>query len=261
MNAFKKFGLSAILILLSGFCRANDVAYSGTFVGTEGLATTGTNGVAQSKTYTRNYNTTGDRISIEVVASTYTVAVSTTFNSTNYTLNTPTITISGFSTGWMTGIQVLLTTATVSISGLTNQTTYYISMISGGGTGGTGTTNPSVFKLSSSLANAVAGTGIVLASSSTSTNNFTLAPLTFSNTNGGGIQAQWSDDNSNWFNATTGNYNAAISSVTFAVAGNTSLWDFGQVQHKYLRMVETPPTSGAMKYTVTANEKYSTSSH
>lgn len=259
---FKNVVTKLIIATLATFitakvCHATDIAYSGTFVGTEGLATTGTNGSSIAKNYTRDYNTTGDRLSIQVQASTYTVAVSTTFNSTNYTLNTPTITISGFSTGWTTGLAVLYTSATVTISGLTNQTTYYLSVLSGGGTGGSGTTNPIVFKLSSSLSNATAGTGIVLASSSTSTNNFTLAPLSFTNTSGGGVQPQWSDDNTNWTNASTGNYGVAITSVTFASAGNTTLWDFGPIQHRYLRMKELPPTTGAMVYTITANEKYS----
>lgn len=256
-SVISKMVVVAALLACARPAHATDVAYSGTFVGTEGLATTGTNGVAQSKTYTRDMNTTGDRLSIQVVASTYTVAVSTTFNSNNYTLNTPTITISGFSTGWVTGLPVLYSTGSVAISGLTNQTTYYISMLSGGGTGGSGTTNPSVFKLSSSLANAVAGTGIVLASSSTATNNYTLAPLAWTNTSGGGVQPQWSDDNSNWVNATTGNYGLAITSVTFSSSGNSSLWDFGPIQHRYLRMSVTPATTGATKYTITSNEKYS----
>lgn len=252
-----KLVLAGCLLFGAHVAHATDVAYSGTFVGTEGLATTGTNGSAQSKTYTRDFNTTGDRVSIQVVASTYTVAVSTTINSNNYTVSTPTITISGFSTGWTTGLAVLYSTGSVAISGLTNQTTYYISMISGGGTGGSGTTNPSVFKLSSSLANAVAGTGIVLASSSTAANNYTLAPLAFANTSGGGVQPAWSDDGVNFVNATTGNWAASISSVTFASAGNNTLWDFGPIQHRYLRMSVAPPTSGAMKYTITSNEKYS----
>jgi hypothetical protein len=134
---FKTVILAAGFLLAVGAAHATDVAYSGTFVGTEGLATTGTNGVAQSKTYTRDINTTGDVISLQVTYSTYTVAVSTNFGSNQYTLNQPTITISGFSTGWMTGLPVLYSSAAANvISGLTDQTTYYVSMISGGGTGG-----------------------------------------------------------------------------------------------------------------------------
>jgi hypothetical protein len=255
-NVFAKLILAVGVLLLAVSCHATDVAYSGTFVGTEGLATTGTNGSAVARNYTRDYNTTGDRLSIQVVASTYTVAVSTTFNSTNYTLNTPTITISGFSTGWITGLAVLYSTGSVAISGLTNQTTYYLSVLSGGMTGGSSTTNPVVFKLASSLANAVAGTGIVLASSSTAANNYTLAPQAFA-AGTAGVQPQWSDDNANWTNATTGNWAASISSVTFSSSGNNTLWDFGPIQHRYLRMKVSPPTTGAMVYTITANEKYS----
>jgi hypothetical protein len=256
-NVFTKLLMAAGLLFVVRLAHATDVAYSGTFVGTEGLATTGTNGSAIAKNFTRNYNTTGDRLSIQVVSSTYTVAVSTTFNSNNYTVNTPTITISGFSTGWTTGLAVLYSTGSVAISGLTNQTTYYLSVLSGGGTGGSSTTNPVVFKLASSLANATSGTGIVLASSSTAANNYTLAPVAFANTSGGGVQPQWSDDNSTFFNATTGNYGLAITSVTFASSGATALWDMGPIQHRYLRMKVTQPTTGAAVYTITANEKYS----
>ena len=221
LTVLKKLFLTSILLLATSIARATDVAYSGTFIGTEGQATTGANGSAAAKTYTRDYNKTGDRISIQVVASTYTVAVSTTFNSNNYTLNQPTITISGFSTGWTTGLAVLYSTGTVAISGLTNQTTYYLSVISGGGTGGSSTTNPVVFKLSSSLANAVAGSGIVLASSSSATNNYTLTPAVWANSGStnAGVQPQWSDDNVNFVSATTGNYGLAITSVTFRIDG------------------------------------------
>lgn len=254
-NVFKKLLLLSSLLFTAGLCHATDVAYTGTFQGTEGAASSA--GAAVSKTYTRDMNITGDRVSMQIVSSTYTVAVSTTFNSNSYVLNTPTITISGFSTGWVPGLAVLYSTGSVAISGLTNQTTYYLSVLSGGGIGGSRTTQPVVFKLASSLANATAGTGIVLASSSTVTNNYTLAPLTFTNTTQGGIQLQWSDDNITYFNATTGNYGAAISSVTFASAGATALWDLGPIQHRYLRLNVMPPTTGAVNYTATDNERYS----
>jgi len=248
MNVLKTLILSAALTLVATFARATDIAYSGIFVGTEGLATSTGSGV--SSNFTRNFNTTGDRVTLQVIGSTYTVAVSTNFGSNSYVLNTPTITITN--NGFTTGLQVLLTTGTVTISGLTNQTTYYISLINPNNLGVSNT-----FKLSSSLANAVAGTGIVLASSSAVTNRYTLAPLAFSNTTGGGIQLQASDDGTNFVNVTTGNWAAAISSVTFASGGNNTLWDLGPIQYKFLRLKETPPTAGAINYTVYSNERYS----
>ena len=48
---------------------ATDVAYTGTFQGTEGPASV--SGGTTNKTYTRDMNTTGDRVSVQIVASTY----------------------------------------------------------------------------------------------------------------------------------------------------------------------------------------------
>ncbi len=182
------------------------------------------------------------------------VSGSTMLGGTNsaYTVNTPTITIAN--NGFTTGLQVLYSTGSATaIGGLTTQTTYYISVINPNNNGLSNT-----FKLASSLANAQAGTGIVLSSSQTKTtaDSFTLAPLAFTNTSGGGIQLQWSDDNVNWTNATTGNYNATIASVTFSTGGGTTLYDLGTISHRYLRAKETPPTTGAATYTCTDNERY-----
>lgn len=247
-NVLKTLILASALILMGSLARATDIGYSGTFVGTEGLATA--NGGATTATYTRNFNTTGDRVTLQVVGSTYTVAVSTNFGSNNYVLNTPTITIAN--NGFTTGLPVLYSTGTVAISGLTNQTTYYISIVNPNTLGLSNT-----FKLSSSQANAKAGTGIVLASSSTATNRYTLAPLAFTNTNGGGIQLQASNDGTNFVNITQGNYAITVTSVTFASTGNNVIWDLGPIQYKWLRLNVTPPTTGAENYTVTSNERYS----
>lgn len=341
------------------FAHATDVAYSGTFVGTEGLATK--TGQTANATYTRDMNTTGNRVSFQVTYSSYTgstsaksftdgsvstgsitvssnvyiqtstptiringVSISYTPASTStgtaksisdgivansslntvitstwtsagvvtatstivgtaanyamlsssqaalavsgpnmaggtnaaYTINTPTITIT--SNGFTTGFQVLYTTGSnVAISGITWGTTYYVSVVNPNTTTGLAST----FKLSSSLANAQAGTGIVLASSRTlvTADSFTLTPLTFSNTSGaGGVQLQWSDDGTNFSNATIGNYGVAITSVTFAAAGATTIYDLGAISHRYLRASETAPAAGAVTYTMTDNERYTT---
>ena len=235
------------LLLGARLVHATDVAYTGVFQGTEGPAKA--NGVVLSKTYTRDMNTTGDRISMQVVSSTYTLAASVTFSSANYIINTPTITIAS---NFTTGYQVLFSSGALApIGGLTLGTTYFVSVIK---------PNPlgigSSFKLALTSTGAVAGLGIVLTSTNPVANVYTLAPLAFTNA-GGGIQLQWSDDNVTYFNATTGNYGATISSVTFASAGTSTLWDLGPIQHRYLRLNETPPTTGAANYTVTDNERYS----
>jgi hypothetical protein len=80
--------------------------------------------------------------------------------------------------------------------------------------------------------------------------------LTWTNTSGGGIQFQTSDDNSNYINLTTGNYGLAISSVTFAAAGASTIYDLGRISHRYLRLKETPATTGATIYTIKSNEKW-----
>jgi hypothetical protein len=241
-----------LIALLFSFCaagvHATDIGYSGTFQGTEGPATS--SGQTQAATYTRNMNTTGDRVTLQVVSSSYTLAVSTTFTSANYTLNTPTITIT--SNKFTTGLPVLYSTGSVAISGLTNQTTYYISVINPNTLGVSNS-----FKLASTSTGAVAGVGIVLASSSSVSNVYTLAPLAFTNTSGGGFQIQWSNDGTNFVNATTGNWAASISSVTFSSSGNDSIYDLGPIQYKWLRLKETPPTTGGVNYTVTSNERYS----
>lgn len=245
----RKILLSLMLTLCAGLAQATNVAYSGVFIGTEGNAK-GT-GVTTAKTYTRDLDTTGDRVSLQIVYSTYTIGVSTSFNASNYAVNTPTITITG--NNFTTGLQVLLSSGAVpQIGGLVLGTTYFISVINPNTLGAAST-----FKLSITSTGAVAGLGVVLTSSSALTNRYTLAPLAFTNTTFAGIQLQWSDDNVTYFNATTGNYGAAISSVTFAAAGGSALYDLGFTNHRYLRLNETAPTTGAINYTATDNERYS----
>lgn len=356
-NVLLKLALAGGVMLAFLRCaHATDIAYTGVFQGTEGPAKV--TGNTASNTYTRDMNTTGDRVSMEIVTSSTTgmtaktftdgststgtitvssntfiqastptikingitvpyipgttagltaIAISSAINNTAslsailvstadygqalafststsvgisanytmtsssngalgvppamaggtnsaYTINTPTITIA--TNGFTTGVQVLYAKAAgLDISGLTDKTTYYVSIINPNQTTGAG----NAFKLSTTLANAVAGSGITLASSATKTtaDTFTLTPLGFTNTNQAGIQLQWSDDNVTYFNATTGNYGLAITSVTFAAAGATALWDLGPIQHRYLRLNEIPPTTGAINYTATDNERYS----
>ena len=77
-NVLKKLVLAGGIFLAARYASATDIAYSGVFVGTEGSATSA--GQTQAANYTRNFNTTGDRVTLQVVASTYTLAVSTSFH-------------------------------------------------------------------------------------------------------------------------------------------------------------------------------------
>lgn len=168
--------------------------------------------------------------------------------SSSYTINTSTINIA--SHGYTTGLQVLYTTPSgQAITGLTAGTTYFISKL----------TNNSL-ELATTLANAQAANGINLTSSATKTtaDTFTLTPLAITNTTGGGVQFQWSNSLSAAFvNVATGNYGAAITSTTFNTTTGSNIYDLGPIQYRYLRLLVTPPTTGAINYTVTSNERYS----
>lgn len=250
-NVLKKFTLAIGLLLAASVCRATDIGYSGTFVGTEGLATVV--GQTQAANYTRNFNTTGDRVTLQVVASSYSAAAAgVTFSTSNYVLNTPTITVASNNFTMAQAVLYSTVSAAPAISGLTNQTTYYISLISPNNNGVS-----SRFKLASTSTGAVAGVGIVLASSTTATNSYTLVPLAFTNTINGGIQLQASNDGTNFVNLTTGNYGVTLTSVTFSISGNNIMWDLGPIQYKWLRLKESAITTGGVTYTVTSNERYS----
>lgn len=241
-NALKKIALICGLLGLAGVAHATSVAYSGPFIGTEGTAS----GVyASSVTFTRDMNASGDRVSMQIVYSSATLSLKT-FSSANYVLNTPTITVIGNNFAKGLGVLYTVPVSSPAISGLTSGTTYFIIPL---------TTNS--FKLASTTANVYLGTGIVLASSQPVTDAYSLTPMVFANTTSAGVQVQWSDDKVNFTNATVGNYNAAISSVTFIAAGASVLYDLGPTNHRYLRVNQTPPTTGAVNETVTTNERYS----
>lgn len=155
----------------------------------------------------------------------------------DYVVNTPTITITGY--GYPLGLSVRYSTAgTTGITGLTNQTTYYVIPV-----------DANTLKLASSKANAVAGTYITLASSSTTgPHTFTLTPTPLTGTPG--LAWQVSNDGTNWFNL-------SVSSITFSspYTAGTSYWDFGQLNARYLRANEIAPTTGGWNVTVTINAK------
>ena len=137
---------------MAKLCHATNVAYSGVFVGTEGKATY--TGQATTATYTRDMNTTGDRVSMQIVASTTTIG-SVSFSSHNYIINTPTITVTN---SFTLALPVLLSSGAVApITGLTLGTTYFAIPISPNTLG----VGPS-FALSDTSTGAVAGVKLVL---------------------------------------------------------------------------------------------------
>lgn len=125
-----------------------------------------------------------------------------------------------------------------AISGLTGETTYYAIPV-----------DANTLQLASSANNAVAGTGIVLASSSTLTasKSYSLLPLAWT-TGSAGFAWQVSNDNSNWSNVD-------ITSITWSGNGSQA-WDFGQINQRYLGLNVTKPTAGAINLSVTATGTY-----
>lgn len=144
-----------------------------------------------------------------------------------------TATIHKVSHGLYDAVAVLYSTGAVAIGGLTDQTTYYAYRV-----------DADNFKLATSTTNAVAGTGIVLTSSSTAgPHTYTLAPLTIAGTFG--FKWQTSDDGITYVDATIDG--VAASSVTFATpyTASSASWNFGAVGHRYLRVLESAGSAGA----------------
>lgn len=117
------------------------------------------------------------------------------------------------------------------IGGLTNQTTYYAIAV-----------DANNIKLATSKVNAVAGTGIVVTSTSTQlvAHTFTLAPLAITGTPS--FKWQVSNDNSSWDDL-------AVSSVTVSSYSNppaTTIWAFGPIGTRYLRLNVVAPTTGGL---------------
>lgn len=157
----------------------------------------------------------------------------------SYVINTPTITVT--SHGFATGMPVLYSSQTVTVAGLTNQTTYYAIRI-----------DANNFALASSAANAAADTFITLASSNTAPyttkHTFTLAPQAFS----GSPSMAWYASNDGV------NYNPInVSSATFSYSTlpNSTIWDLGVVNTRYLKLSVLGPTTGGLNLVVTVNGK------
>jgi hypothetical protein len=161
-----------------------------------------------------------------------------------YTRGLPTI--YSVSHGLETGFQVKYTTATFDIGGLTHGVTYFAIKV-----------DADNFQLATTSTGAVAGGYIVLTSSSIAgPHTFTLTPVSIAGTFG--LEWQWSDDNENWTTITSSN-GVTISSVTFATpyTASSSMWDFGNINHRYLRAKTAVGTAGGMNLSVTVTGKNS----
>lgn len=136
--------------------------------------------------------------------------------------------------GFSTALAVLYGTAGGTIGGLVNQTTYYAIPV-----------DANSLKLASSAALAVAGTGIVVTSTGTqlAANSYTLTPLAFTGTSS--FKWQVSNDNLSWSDL-------AVSSVTVAASdpASSTLWSFGQIGTRYLRLNAVAPTTGGLALSV-----------
>ena len=127
--------------------------------------------------------------------------------------------------------------------GLANGTTYYLIR-----------SNPGVYKLATTKANATAGTAIDITSQAGG-GTFTMNPVVMPATTGFGLQWQTSNDNLNWSNYTTTDNNISISSITInsATAATTTLNNLGNVGYRYLRLKYSAPAQGGTNITATGN--------
>ena len=137
--------------------------------------------------------------------------------------------------GLTPALAVLYGTAGGTIGGLTDQTTYYAIVV-----------DANNLKLATSAPLALAGTGVVVTSTSTqlSANSYTLSPLAI--TGVPGFKWQVSNNNSSW-------EDLAVSSVTVSSYSNppaTMLWSFGAIGTRYIRLNVVAPTTGGLSLNV-----------
>jgi hypothetical protein len=131
-----------------------------------------------------------------------------------------------------------------AISGLTGETTYYAIPVDANTT-----------QLADSSAHAIAGTGIVLASSSTlaSAKSYSLLPLAFTAAATTGGKWQVSNDNSSWSDVSA----STVSWIAGGGAGSTN-WNLGLIQYRYLGFNVVGPATGGLTLNVTAFGTYTT---
>lgn len=176
----------------------------------------------------------------------YIVASTTGWTTTGFSqgadsdINTQTDTITKTNHALTTGLAVLFGTAGgSSITGLSNQTTYYAIKL-----------NENQYQLATTTTNAVAGTAIDI-SAPLGVGSYTITPCPLTTQGGNGFYWSVSNDNANFTNLTGVSVNGiSVSSVTYSSANN-SVWDFGALDYKYLRLNYKAPTRGGLAITIT----------
>ena len=149
--------------------------------------------------------------------------------------------------GLTTGMPVLFTvTSGTPPQNMIANTTYYAIKV-----------DANNFKLAATQGNAIVSTYTAITISTvTGSGSFKLTPLAISGTPS--FKWQVSDDNSNWSDFTTTEYNVSIGSVTMSsLAPATTVWDFGPVNHRYVRLNVVGPTQGGISLVVTGVGKSS----
>lgn len=139
--------------------------------------------------------------------------------------------------GFTTALPVLLTTGGGTIGGLSNNTTYYAIPVTADS-----------LKLATTSTAAVLGNGVVVTSTSTqlTAHTFTMTPLAITGTPS--FKWQVSNDGSSWVDL-------AVDSVTVSSYSNppaSTLWSFGYIGTRYLRLNVIAPTTGGLYLNVRA---------
>lgn len=141
--------------------------------------------------------------------------------------------------GMVTGLVGQASTSNALPTGLTTSTNYYVIVI-----------DVNTIALASSLANAVAGTAIVLSSNGTGTQTFTATTSA-----GNVIKAQYSYDGVNGTDITTTNFpSCPAATVTVATSSGVSNWDLQRPVFRYILIVYTP-SAGQITFSVAIDAK------
>jgi hypothetical protein len=214
------FLLGCSALGLAGLCRAEDRTYGDYLVNNKALS------------YSANFDLkldTIDDLSVVAVYSSATIA-SVSFTSASVTLATSRITATAH--GLTNGNPVLATTGGALPSGLSAGTTYYANVV-----------DANTIRLSTTSAQAQAGTYITFGD--VGTGSSTLTPTPFAGTYS--FKFQGSNDKVNFFDLVN------ASSVTYSAPG-VSEWD-GPIYCRWLRLAVTAGTGGGLNLQVIGNGK------
>lgn len=154
------------------------------------------------------------------------------YGGTDSAVSTTTDKITSSGHGFTTGLPVLLTKSAGTIpTGLTTNATYFAIR-----------SDATTFKLATTSTGAVAGSAVDI-TAITGSGSFTLTPLGLTGTPS--FKWQGSNDNTNY-------NDISVSSVTMSsLAAATTIWDFGSVGYRYVRINVVAPTTGGIALVVT----------